>query len=333
MMPRAVILRRFGSAKEALDVVEDHPKPKRRRDEVLIQVYGTSLNPIDCKTRRGEIPKILVALPKVLGGDVSGKVVESDSEAYPIGTRVMALTNAFHFWVPWGCYCEFVSVPERHLVRVPDNVDLLEAAGVPLVSVTASMALNAIKPRPRDRNQSRILIHGGSGGVGSMCIQLAKHRGYEVYTTCSGMNTEFCKQLGADHAIDYTSNQFWNLYEKGYFDAIVDVIGGDVEQHSLKILDPLHGTFVCVLNTNPMSTVFRSFLYRIKHALGFSPSYHVVMVSPNQYIPKDVAALLDKAIIRPVVSKIVPLSDVVAVHDDMDHGVSPRGKVVLSIHS
>eukprot|EP00889_Picochlorum_renovo_P004501 jgi/Picre1/31531/NNA_006883.t1 len=218
-MQRAVVMRQFGSsAQEALELVTDHPKPKRGKGEVLIQVHGTSLNPVDCKTRRGEMPKFLVSLPKVLGGDVSGIVVESDSDAFPVG----------------------------HLVMVPSDVDLVEAAGVPLVSVTASMALNAICPSgssdaqhddtsSEDKKKKKILIHGGAGGVGSMCIQLAKQRGYEVYTTSS--HEEFCADLGADHVINYKTSRFWEMYGKGEFDAVIDPIGGEVETHSLQMLD------------------------------------------------------------------------------------------------
>ncbi|KAI8101680.1 hypothetical protein M9434_006747 [Picochlorum sp. BPE23] len=342
-MQRAVVMRRFGSpAKEALELVTDHPKPKRGKGEVLIQVHGTSLNPIDCKTRRGEMPKFLVSLPKVLGGDVSGIVVESDSDAFPVGARVMALTEGFQMWVPWGCYCEYVSVPEGHLVMVPSDVDLVEAAGVPLVSVTASMALNAICPsgssdaQHDDDNTSssdqhkkkKILIHGGSGGVGSMCIQLAKQRGYEVYTTSS--HEEFCADLGADHVINYKTSRFWEMYGKGEFDAVIDPIGGEVETHSLQMLDR-HGVYVCIMHGHPLGTFARLFLHKLQHALGFGPAYHVIMVSPNQGILQEVALLLEDKKVRPVTSKVVPLSGVMDAHDEMDRGLNTKGKIVFTV--
>ncbi|KAI8102211.1 hypothetical protein M9435_005817 [Picochlorum sp. BPE23] len=341
-MQRAVVMRQFGSpAKEALELVTDHPKPKRGKGEVLIQVHGTSLNPIDCKTRRGEMPKFLVSLPKVLGGDVSGIVVESDSDAFPVGARVMALTEGFQMWVPWGCYCEYVSVPEGHLVMVPSDVDLVEAAGVPLVSVTASMALNAICPSgssdaqhddnntsSEDKKKKKILIHAGSGGVGSMCIQLAKQRGYEVYTTSS--HEEFCADLGADHVINYKTSRFWEMYGKGEFDAVIDPIGGEVETHSLQMLDR-HGVYVCIMHGHPLGTFARLFLHRIQHALGFGPAYHVIMVSPNQGILQEVALLLEDKKVRPVTSKVVPLSGVMDAHDEMDRGLNTKGKIVFTV--
>ncbi len=339
-MQKAVVMRRFGSpAKEALELVENHPKPKRGDGEVLIQVHGTSLNPIDCKTRRGEMPKFLISLPKVLGGDVSGVVVESDSDVFTVGSRVMALTAGFQMWVPWGCYCEYVSVPEHHVVAVPSGVDLVEAAGVPLVSVTASMALNAISGDscPSDAKnddilvpKKKILIHGGSGGVGSMCIQLAKHRGYEVYTTSS--HDAFCTDLGADHVINYKTSRFWDVYGKGKFDAIIDPIGGAVETHSVQMLDR-DGVFVCIMHSHPLLTFAKKFLHTLKHALGLGPAYHVIMVSPNQDILQEVAVLLEQKKVRPVISKVLPLSGVMDAHDEMDAGLNTKGKIVFAVRT
>jgi len=337
---KAVVLRKFGGAEEALELVEDYPKPKRAKGEVLIQVHGTSLNPVDCKTRRGEVPRFLVKLPKVLGGDVSGIVVESDSDTFPIGTRVMALTEGFQMWKPWGCYCEYVSVPESQVVIVPEEVDLTEAGGVPLVAVTAYMALDAAGHA--DGSGKKILIHGGAGGVGTMCVQLAKYRGYEVSTSCSERNREFCIKLGADHVIDYKTSKFWEVYKKGEFDVVIDLIGGDVETHSLALLDS-SGVFISVLNSGwvakygvtggALKTMTQAVGGKIKAMLKLGPSYKLIMVSPNKEMLQDVSSLLAQKAISPVTSKVVPLSNVFDAHQEMDNGLTSRGKVVFSVRA
>lgn len=125
---------------------------------------------------------------------------------------------------PFGSCAEYMSIPEAQLAVMPSNISFEEAAGLPLVCLTAWQAMEGLSLQPGQR----IMIHAGAGGVGSVAIQIAKHHfGCHVTTTCSSRNLDFVKSLGADVAIDYNSTKFWEVCQPKSFDCIVDLIGGE----------------------------------------------------------------------------------------------------------
>jgi NADPH:quinone reductase-like Zn-dependent oxidoreductase len=331
---KAVIIDRFGPP-DVLRVVTDHPKPTRKPGEVLVSIGATSVNPVDFKTRRGEVPRFLVSLPNVLGGDLAGTVVESDEgSVFAPGTRVYACTDGFQMWNREGCYAEFFSAKEAHLAVAPRNISVVEAAALPLVALTAWQALDAAALAPGQR----VLIHAGAGGVGSVAIQLAKARGLHVTTTCSARNLDFVKELGADEALDYDAQRFEEVCQP--FDGVVDVIGGDVETRSMRVLKR-SGAFVSVLNSGwhnkyqgtglaTLVTLWCLGKAKAKRAVRLGPRYHLIFVAPNGGQLGEVAKLVEAGTVRPVIDRVLPLEEAAQAHAYLEKGHA-RGKVVLTV--
>lgn len=337
---RAIQFERFGPAREVLHLV-DLPVPAKKKGEVIIKVYSTSINPVDWKTRKGLVPSFLVRTPKTPGGDVAGVVVECEenSKNFAVGDRVFACTDGFKLWRREGSYCEYVSAPESQVAKLPPNVSLEIAGGLPLVSLTAWQALEAI-----DLSEGQcVLIHGGAGGVGSMCIQLAKARGLKVIVTCSGGNYEHCRALGADHCIDYTTQDFAVELQDSKLDGIIDLIGGSVEVKSLRLLDACNpkAPFCSVLNSgfsqeHGMAAAGILMLWsllksKVKSIFGYG-NYTLLMVRPSGKQLTEVAKLLEAGRIRPVVEHVLPLEKAAEGHEYLEQGHA-RGKVILSVHN
>lgn len=335
---RAIQFDHFGPANEVLHLV-DIPRPVRQRGELLIKVVSTSVNPVDWKTRSGHVPSILVKLPKVPGGDVAGIVVECDEcSSFKLNERVFACTDGFKMWKQNGCYCEFVSVPEDQVAVVPENVSLRHAGGLPLVSLTAWQALETINLQ---KGQT-LLLQGGAGGVGSMCIQLAKARGLFVITTCSERNVQRCKDLGADLCIAYDKEDFVRIIDDRQIDGVIDLIGGEVEIASLRLIESStnpKAPFCSVLNSGFARThgkigatflMLRSLISgKIKNVFGYG-SYSLLLVQPSGKQLLEIAKLLAADRIRPVIDHELPLEKAAEGHEYLEQGHA-HGKVILTV--
>ena len=200
---KAAVIHDFGGIDQL--AIEDVAVPKPADGEVLIDVQASGINPIDFKTRNGmgvnrgwdRVPENII-----LGWDISGVVVESQSDAWRAGDAVFGMPR---FPALTDGYAEFVTAPGNELARKPNGTSHLEAAAVPLAALTAWQALfdNAGL-----ENGQHVLIHAGAGGVGHLAIQLAKWKGAHVTATCSSRNTDFVMSLGADDVIDYTQSDF-----------------------------------------------------------------------------------------------------------------------------
>lgn len=212
----------------------------------LIKVAYTSINPIDWKTRKGEVPRFAVSNPKIIGGDLSGTIIalspataanssSTTTPSFAIGDRVFSLTGLQEFWRPYGAAAEYVAVPLDRLAHVPAGLSLRDAAAIPLAGMTAWQALAPAMPL----RGKRVLIHAACGGVGAFAVQIAKAQGAAaVHGTCGPRNLSFLTgELGADGAIDYTAKPFEDdpLAAEGY-DVVVDLVGGDYERRSAALL-------------------------------------------------------------------------------------------------
>jgi NADPH:quinone reductase-like Zn-dependent oxidoreductase len=332
---RAIVYESFG-APNVLTLRVDHPKPVRKPGECLVRVVSTSVNPVDWKTRQGQVPQFLTKLPKVPGGDVAGIVVESDqNSSYPLGTRVFACTDGFKLWRSEGSYCDLVTVPECQLAMLPDNTPLNTAGGLPLVCLTSFQALEAAHLLPGQR----LLVHGGAGGVGSHLLQIAKARGLYVITTCSAKNMDFCRSLGADQVIDYTSQAFETVLADRHVHAVVDLIGGDVEIRSMRVLHK-QGTYVNVLNSGWIKDRGPRIagLYLLWHFIsgkllglaGMAPKYKFIIVHPSGAQLTEVARLLESGALKPVIDHVLMLEQAAEGHAYLERGHA-RGKVILRV--
>lgn len=274
---------------------------------------------------------LLLSLFQVPGGDVAGVVVEADpTSKFQAGSKVFALTDGFMFTKRHGTYCDFASIPEAHLALAPSSLSFEEAAALPLVSLTAMQALDLTHLA----QGQRVLIHSGSGGVGSMAVQLAKAQGLHVTSTCSTRNVDFVKSLGADAVVDYTKDKFEEVCKDQPFDAVVDMIGGDYERRGWKVLKK-KGTYVGIFTgkTSPgaiLGMVGSIVGSKVKSSLGLGPKYTTMLVHPSGQQLEKLAAMVDAGQVKPVIDRVLPLVSAADAHAYAEQGHA-RGKVVLKV--
>src|SRR5216117_1167764 len=208
------------------------PEPEVRDDDVLVQVHAASLNQLDSKIRDGEFKLILpYRLPLILGNDVAGVVVRvgSNVRRFKLGDEVYARPHKDRI----GTFAEFISMNEDDVALKPKELTMEEAASIPLVGLTAWQALIE---RANLKKGQKVVIHSGSGGVGTFAIQLAKHVGATVATTTSTANIDLVKSLGADVVVDYKKEDFEKVLRD--CDLVLNSLGKDTLKKSLRVLKP-----------------------------------------------------------------------------------------------
>src|SRR5437667_3241157 len=225
---KAVVIHEYGGP-EVLKY-EDIARPEPKDDQLLIRVIAAGVNPVDGMIRSGMFAKEgNRAFPIILGGDVAGVVekVGSKSKKFKTGDPVFAYVSLDNS----GGYAQYALVTEREAAPKPKSLTYIEAAAVPIVAITAWQAL--VETAKLSAGQT-VLIHGGSGGVGSFAIQIAKARGAKAIATASTANQDFLKQLGADVAIDYTKQKFEDVAKD--VDVVLDSIGRDTLARSYGVV-------------------------------------------------------------------------------------------------
>ncbi|MGJ3193515.1 NADP-dependent oxidoreductase [Peribacillus frigoritolerans] len=222
---KALAIENYGKKPNFLDF----PMPKINNDEVLVEIYAASINPLDTKIRKGELKLLLkYKMPLILGNDFSGKIVEVGTSVtkFKVGDDVYGRPRANKM----GTFTEYLSVNQEDIALKPKNLSFEEAASIPLVGLTSYQALHDIL---RIEKGHKILIHAGSGGVGTFAIQLAKHMGAFVTTTASD-GTDLVKSLGADKVINYKTERFEHSIHD--YNAVLDTIGGATLEKSFVTL-------------------------------------------------------------------------------------------------
>ncbi|TYL83730.1 NADP-dependent oxidoreductase [Bradyrhizobium cytisi] len=314
----------------------DMPEPTLQDDDVLIEIHAAGLNVLDSKIRDGEFKLILPYRPPfALGHDVAGTVVRVGSKVrrFKPGDEVYARPRDGRI----GTFAEYIAVNEIDAALKPKNLSMEEAASIPLVGLTAWQAL---VERAGLKKGQKVLIHAGSGGVGTLAIQLAKHLGATVATTTSTANLELVRSLGADVAIDYTKQEFEKVLS-GY-DVALNSLGGDTLQKSLSVLGP--GGKLISISGPPDPNFAREqglnwFLQQVTRLLSFGirskakrrgVSYSFLFMRANGDQLGQIASLIEAGIIRPVVDRIFPFEATSEALAYVETGRS-RGKVVVKI--
>lgn len=332
---KAAVLDRFGDN----DVVHirDVAMPPLGDHDVLVRVHAASVNPVDSKTRAGKLQVLLKYRPPlVLGNDVAGVVAEVGARVtrFQKGDAVFARVEPARI----GTFAEYVAVSESAAARKPNNVSFEEAASLPLVALTAWQALVEIG---RLGPGQRVLVHAGSGGVGSMAIQLARHLGATVHTTVGARNVDLVKRLGAHVAIDYRNQRFEEVATN--CDVVLDSAGGDTLVRCFACVKP--GGVVVSINSNTPSPAFA-------RAWGLNPllvlairllsrkvtaaarareaRYEYCFVRADGAQLSEIAGLVERGVLRPVIDRIFPLAE---VREALAYSESGRatGKVVLQV--
>ena len=331
---KAFVIDRYGK-KDGVRIGE-MPDPDVRENDVLVQVHAAAVNLLDSKIRNGEFKLILpYRLPLILGNDVAGVVVRVGSRVrrFKPGDQVYARPPQDRI----GSFAELISMNEDAVVIMPKKLTMEEAASIPLVGLTAWQALIE---RANLKKGQKVLIHAGSGGVGTFAIQLAKHLGATVATTTSAANLDLVKSLGADTAIDYKTTDFEKVLSD--YDVVLNSLGTETLNKSLQALKP-GGKHISISGPpDPnfakdmgaswiLRQVMRLLSYRIrKKAKRHHVSYSFLFMKADGDQLRALTSLIDSGIIRPVVDRVFPFESTKEAMAYVEHGRA-KGKVIVKV--
>ncbi|MBD8576248.1 NADP-dependent oxidoreductase [Pseudomonas syringae] len=330
---KAFSIDRYGKHGGSLN---EMPEPAVGPHDVLVQVHAASVNLLDAKIRAGDFKLILpYALPLVLGNDLAGVVVGTGSavQRFKPGDEVYARPPQNRI----GTFAERIAVDEQALALKPHNLDRVQAASLPLVALTAWQVL--VETAQLKKGQ-KVLIHAGSGGVGTVAIQLAKHLGAFVATTTSTANVEWVKALGADVVIDYTQQDFAHVLS-GY-DVVLNSLDSKVLEQSLSVLKP-GGQLISI--SGPPTPAFAQAqglswgLRQAMRLLSFGirrkarkkgVHYAFVFMRADGAQLREITALVESGVIRPVIDRTFPFEATVDALRLVEQGRA-KGKVVVTL--
>ncbi|WP_434746036.1 NADP-dependent oxidoreductase [Candidatus Pantoea rara] len=332
---KAFTFKRYGKSPDMGFENVDYPSPAE--DEILVKVYAVGLNPIDNMIPGGMFKPVLhFKLPATLGSDLSGVVIAAGSRVtrFRPGDEIFASI----FDTGTGSLAEFALVPESLAALKPKNLDFVQAASLPMVSLTSWQAFTE---RAHLQPGQKVFIPAGSGGIGSFAIQLAKHLGAEVATTTSSANAGWVRQLGADEVVDYKKQAFEHVLS-GY-DIVIGTLRGDLIEKSLNILKPggkiisLIGPLdVAFARTRQLNIILRIIfglmsrkILRLSKKRGLD--YSFLFVRPDGDQLTQIGKLLEAEKIKPVIDKVFPFAETQEALDWLQRGHA-KGKIVVKIH-
>src|SRR5881296_2893913 len=289
-MMKAVVAHEYG-APEVLKI-EEVPRPEPNENEALVHVIASGVNPADPLTLSGKFAREFgTHLPLIPGYDIAGIVEKTGAKV----TKLKAGDAVYGYPTFGGGWAEYVTVEEFEVTAKPASLNFAEAAAAPMGALTAWQALvDVAKLHPGQT----ILIHGGSGGVGSFAIQIAKARGARVIATASTANQDLLKQLGADVAVDYTKTRFEDV-AKGV-DAVLDPVGRETLARSYGVVKK--GGIVMSLVALPDRAELK------KHGIPGA----AISVHPDAEDLTEIAQLIDSGKLKPVVKQVLTLSEAIA---------------------
>ncbi|MCX5563163.1 NADP-dependent oxidoreductase [Streptomyces sp. NBC_00038] len=304
----AIVQSAFGGPEVLTHQETDVPEPGP--GEVLLRVAGAGVNPGDAVLRAGRVPG-LVTLPWTPGNDVSG-VVERLGRGvtrFAPGDEVygmLAVTRR-------GAYAQYTAVPAAALAPKPKNLDLVNAAAVPLVAFTAWQALAVLaRVGPGDR----VLIHAAAGGVGHVAVQLAKELGAHVIGTARAANHDFLRDLGADELVDYTAADFRTAVTP--VDTVLDLVGGSYGPRSLDVLRP--GGLLIGASIDPGTDE--------QQAAARGLRYVWVAAEPSGEVLERITERIETGRLRVTVQRTYPLAEAAAAHRAIEEKRT-TGKIIL----
>jgi len=307
-MMKAVVAHEYGGP-EVLKF-ENVPRPEPKENEALVRVIASGVNPADPLTLSGKYAREFgTHLPLIPGYDIAGIVEKTGVKV----TKLKAGDAIYGYPTFGGGWAEYVIVIEGEIAAKPASLNFTEAAAVPMGALTAWQALvDTAQVQPGQT----ILIHGGSGGVGSFAVQIAKARGARVIATASTANQDLLKQLGADVAIDYTKTRFEEIAKD--VDAVLDPVGKETLARSYDVVKKGGIVMSLVARPDPVELEKRG----IRGA--------AISVQPDAEDLAEIAHLIDAGKIKPVVTQVLPLSEAIeAQQQAATHHT--RGKLVLRI--
>jgi NADPH:quinone reductase-like Zn-dependent oxidoreductase len=294
--------------------INDTDIPTAKPGQVVVEVHAASLNPFDTIVREGYLQQnVPLQLPATLGGDIAGVVTEAGEDVtdFTVGDKVYGQANIVAG--NSGAFAEFAATSAAQIAKMPENLGFTEAASLPLVGVSAIQALTEHINLTADQ---KIFINGGAGAIGSIAIQLAKNIGAYVATTATGEGIELTKQLGADEAIDYKTNDFSTLLKN--YDAVFDTVGGDTFDKSLAILKK--GGIAVSMAADADSDLAATLEVTAIHQMTHVTTRHL----------DTLRELVEKGVITPRIGATFPLDQITEAQRARESG-EVLGKVAITI--
>lgn len=325
---KALQITKYGDLENSLEFA-NVDNPEISNSEILIAVKAAALNPIDYKLAQGHLKDMLqLDLPTGIGYDVSGEIVEIGSgvKDFKVGDEVFGRVPQEYM----GTVAEFVAVDSNVVAHKPENVTFEKAASLPLTGLTAMQALQKVDLKKDDR----ILIHAGSGGVGSFAVQYAKAKGAIVYTTTSGTNVEWVKALGADRVIDYENEDYKEVANN--LDIVFDTLGDDYTFEAFDIIK--EGGRVATIVGPPDAESAKQMgieNYEMPEKLTKlieekSAKYRHTWMQPNADQLKEIKEMVEDRTIRPVIDLVYSYEDAIKAYQYLATGRA-QGKVIVSL--
>lgn len=330
---KAMIIDKYGKVPMRM---AELPTPEINEYEVLAEIYAASINPIDFKIRDGKVKMLLkYEMPLILGNDFSGVITKVGSKVtrFKVGDEIYARPRKNKI----GTFAEYIAIHEDDIALKPKNLSFEEAASIPLVGLTSYQALHDIMQLQKDQ---KILIHAGSGGVGTFAIQLAKIMGATVTTTASEAGSDLVKSLGADQIINYKTEKFEEILKD--YDAVFDTIGGTTLEKSFNIIKS-GGNIVSVSGMPNArfgkefgSGFFKTFLFSLaskkltalekKH----NAQYSFLFMKPSGDQLRIIANYIETGKIKPVIDRVFPFEDAQKAMEYSEAGRA-KGKIIVKM--
>lgn len=325
---KALQVIKYGEIEESL-AFNEVSKPKIQAKDVLIEVKAASINPIDKSIILGNLQSLLpIPIPSTISYDASGTVVEKGNEVsnFEIGDLVYSRVPQEQM----GTIAEFVAVASTAVSKKPGNISFEEAASLPLAGLTALQSLEAAGIKENDK----VLIHAGSGGVGSFAVQYAKAKGAYVYTTTSTNNVNWVVALGADRVIDYKTEDYKAIVKDA--DIVFDTLGKNYTAEAFEVLKQ-GGKVVSVVGPldEENARMFGMEDYKLPEELATlindkNAVYKFIFMHPNGSHLNQIKSLVEDEKIKPIIDKVYPFSDSVEAFTHLASGRA-KGKIVIKI--
>ncbi|HDR7605611.1 NADP-dependent oxidoreductase [Bacillus mycoides] len=330
---RAMVIDKYGKVPMRMT---EMPTPEINQYEVLAEIHAASINPIDFKIRDGKVKLLLkYKMPLILGNDFSGVIIKVGTKVtqFKVGDEIYARPRKDKI----GTFAEYIAIHEDDIALKPKNLTFEEAASIPLVGLTSYQALHDIMQLQKGQ---KILIHAGSGGVGTFAIQLAKIMGATVATTASEAGENLVKSLGADEIINYKKEKFEDILKN--YDAVFDTLGGTTLEKSFDIIKS-EGNIVSVSGMPNArfgkefgSGFFKTLLFSLaskkltalekKH----NAQYSFLFMKPSGDKLRIIAKYIESGQIKPIIDRIFPFEDTQKAMEYSESGRA-KGKIIVKI--
>ncbi|AEA17102.1 MULTISPECIES: NADP-dependent oxidoreductase [Bacillus] len=330
---KAMIIDKYGKVPMRMAEV---PTPEINEYEVLAEIHAASINPIDFKIRDGKVKMLLkYEMPLILGNDFSGVIVKVGAKVtnFKVDDEIYARPRKNKI----GTFAEYIAIHEDDIALKPKNLNFEEAASIPLVGLTSYQALHDIMQLQKGQ---KILIHAGSGGVGTFAIQLAKIMGAIVTTTASEAGANLVTSLGADEIINYKTEKFEDILKN--YDAVFDTIGGATLEKSFNIIKS--GGNIVSVSGMPNARFGKEFGSGFFKTLLFSlaskkltaleekhnAQYSFLFMKPSGDQLRTIANYIEAGKIKPVIDRVFPFEDAQKAMEYSESGRA-KGKLIVKI--